>query len=182
MAHLVPPDLLVVAAFSRHVAALDWARNRLLGEFGPVALESPRYAFHHTNYYSATMGTELQKQLFAFVDLIDPARLADIKQRTIAMEAELAKCGQYPEPRPLNLDPGLLNLGKFMLASTKDNAQRIYLRDGIYAEVTLRFQEDAFQPYPWTYRDYQEPFVREFLKQARGFHRQQSAVRGTSPV
>jgi hypothetical protein len=175
--HLVPLDSLVVAAFSRHPAALDWARSRLIAEFGPVDLESPRYAFHHTNYYSATMGMELQKQLLAFAELVDPARLADIKHRTIKLEAELAKSSQFPEPRPLNLDPGLLNLGKFMLASTKDNAQRIYLRDGIYAEVTLRFQDDAFQPYPWTYRDYQEPFVREFLKQARGYYRQQRAVR-----
>jgi hypothetical protein len=58
-----------------------------------------------------------------------------------------------------------------MLASTKDNAQRIFLRDGIYAEVTLHFENDAFQPWPWTYRDYQEPFVRDFLKQGRELYR-----------
>ena len=45
---------------------------------------------------------------------------------------ELAQSGTYSEARPLNLDPGLLQLGKFLLAATKDQAHRIYLRDGIY--------------------------------------------------
>ena len=37
----------------------------------------------------------------------------------------------------------MMTLGKFMLATTKDQAHRIDLRDGIYAEVTLRFQAGA---------------------------------------
>jgi hypothetical protein len=60
-----------------------------------------------------------------------------------------------------------LQLGKFLLASTKDQGHRIYLRDGIYAEVTLRFEGKEFVPWPWTYADYREPMAREFLRQAR---------------
>ena len=74
---------------------------------------------------------------------------------------------KYPEPRPLNLDPGLLLLGKFLLATTKDQSHRIYLRDGIYAEVTLRYTKSEFEPWPWTYADYREPFVHSFLASAR---------------
>lgn len=59
-----------------------------------------------------------------------------------------------------------------MLATTKDQAHRIYVGDGIYAEVTLRFQAGVFEPWPWTYADYREPHVRAFLKQARDFYRQ----------
>ena len=36
--------------------------------------------------------------------------------------------------RRVNLDAGYLCLAKLVLASTKDHAHRIYLRDGIYAE------------------------------------------------
>jgi hypothetical protein len=57
------------------------------------------------------------------------------------------------------------------LATTKDQAHRIYLRDGIFAEVTLRFQAGAFEPWPWTYADYREDFVREFLREARTYYR-----------
>ncbi len=60
----------------------------------------------------------------------------------------MARSDSYPEPRPVNIDPGYLNLGKFLLATTKDQAHRVYLRDGVYAEVTLRYQAGAFEPWP----------------------------------
>ena len=94
------------------------------------------------------------------------------KRRTNEMEKELAASGRFPEVRPLNLDPGILTLGKFLLATTKDQAHRVYLRDGIFAEVTLRYHAGAFEPWPWTYADYREPAVRDFLRSARDFYRQ----------
>jgi hypothetical protein len=118
------------------------------------------------------MGSGLRKTFWAFRDLIEAARLPEIKHATNALEAELARSGTYPEPRPLNLDPGLLELGKFLLATTKDQAHRLYLRDGIYAEVTLRFEAGAFEPWPWTYADYRLSEVRDFLRQARDFYRE----------
>ena len=71
----------------------------------------------------------------------------------------------------MNLDPGLLELGKLILATTKDQAHRIYLRDGIFAEVTLRYHAGAWQPWPWTYADYREPALAEFLQEAREVYR-----------
>jgi hypothetical protein len=166
------PELLVVAAFSRHEAAIAKARERLVRLFGHIGLESPPFEFIQTNYYEATMGSGLQKRFLAFEDLVAADRLAEIKLKTIDLERDLARSGLYPEPRPVNLDPGLLSLGKFLLATTKDQAHRIYLRDGIYAEVTLRFQTGRFETWPWTYSDYQLPAVREFLAQARKRYRQ----------
>jgi hypothetical protein len=118
------------------------------------------------------MGTGLRKNFLVFRELVAADRLAEIKLRTIGLEQELARSGLYPEPRPLNLDPGFLLLGKFVLATTKDQAHRIYLGDGIYAEVTLRFHAGRFEAWPWTYADYQLPEVREFLGQAREWYRQ----------
>lgn len=117
------------------------------------------------------MGAGLRKQLLAFRDLVAPDRLAEIKLHTNALERELVVSGRFPEERPLNLDPGLLDRGKFMLATTKDQAHRIYLRDGIFAEVTLFFRAGAFEPWPWTYADYRLPAVRDFLRQARDEYR-----------
>ena len=124
------------------------------------------------------MGTELRKQIVAFHRLVAPDCLPDVKRLTNALEQELAESGTYPEARPLNLDPGLLVLGKFLLATTKDQQHRIYLRDGIYAEVTLRFQAGAWEPWPWTYADYREPFVRAWLLEARQFYRRRLAEDG----
>jgi hypothetical protein len=169
---LPAPVLLVVAAFSRHVAALDWGSQRLEQAYGPVALAGTPFDFHHTAYYEPAMGSGLRKCLFAFRDLVPAECLPEVKWHTNALEAELARAGTYPEPRPLNLDPGVLSLGKFLLATTKDQAHRIYLRDGIFAEVTLRFEAGAFEPWPWTYADYREPAVREFLGKARDYYRE----------
>jgi hypothetical protein len=172
---LPEPVLLIVAAFSRHRAVLEEVAARLEERFGPVALASPPYAFNHTRYYEPTMGPSLCKQLLAFQNLVAADCLVDVKQCTNSLEAEWAGGGLYPEPRPLNLDPGLLTLGKFMLATTKDQAHRIYVGQGIFAEVTLSFQTGAYEPWPWTYADYREAEVRAFLGQARVYYRQRLA-------
>jgi hypothetical protein len=122
------------------------------------------------------MGCGLRKQFAVFQNLVTPDSLADAKLFTNSLEEELASTKQYPERRPLNLDPGILNLGKFMLATTKDQAHRIYLAKGIFAEVTLRFQQGGFEPWPWTYADYRQTCVLSFMNDAREFYR--STIRG----
>jgi hypothetical protein len=164
------PVLLVAAVFSRHEEALTWARTRLEAEHGPVERASRAFVFDQTEYYAAAMGSDLRKQFFAFRELIASERLAEIKLQTNAFEHELALSGRYPEPRPVNMDPGYLNLGKFLLATTKDQAHRVYLRDGVYAEVTLRYQAGEFKPCPWTYADYRTPGVLAFLQEARSYY------------
>ncbi len=173
--HLPDPVLLVVAIFSRHPDALAWARQRLEQLFSSVTLVSETYNFDQTAYYEPSMGPGLRKQFLVFHDLMPADCLPEVKLHTNAIEEELAHANKYAEARPLNLDPGALTLGKFLLATTKDQAHRIFLRAGIYAEVTLRFQDGAFEPWPWTYADYCLPLVRAFLKEARDFYRHQLA-------
>jgi hypothetical protein len=170
--HVPDPVLLVIAAFSRHDEALRWGQSKLEGLYGHLGLASPDFAFNQTRYYEAAMGPGLRKRFLAFTDLIGADCLPQIKLRTIELEEELARAALFPDLRPLNLDPGLLSLGKFLLATTKDQAHRIHLRDGIYAEVTLRFQAGQFEPWPWTYADYREPAVLAFFSQAREYYRQ----------
>jgi hypothetical protein len=171
------PVLLIVAAFGRQADALRWGRERLELAYGPVALAGEPFAFTHTAYYEPVMGPGLTKQLLAFRNLLTADCLPDVKRHTNALESELAASGRFSEARPVNLDPGVLTLGKFLLATTKDQAHRIYLRDGIFAEVTLRFEAGAFEPWPWTYADYREPAVRAFLGEAREYYRRRLAER-----
>jgi hypothetical protein len=145
-------------------------------KFGPLAFMSLPYEFNQTSYYEATMGRRLRKQFAVFQNLVTADSLTDAKLFTNGLEKELADTKQYSEKRPLNLDPGILNLGKFMLATTKDQAHRIYLANGTFAEVTLRFQQGVFEPWPWTYADYRQACVLSFMNDAREFYRR--AVRG----
>src|ERR1700722_714923 len=119
-------SLLVAACFSRHDEALAWAEEQLQPVYGLIVLRSADYAFHHTRYYEPDMGADLRKRLIVFEPLAPPDCLPAVKRHTIQLEQTLAASGRFSEARPLNLDPGLLQLGKFLLASTKDQGHRIF--------------------------------------------------------
>jgi hypothetical protein len=161
------PVLLLLAAFSRHRAALDWARQRASEAWGSIVRESEAFEFSQTRYYEPTMGAGLRKTFFAFEPLIDPARLVERKLQTNAWEAEYAGRGGHGESRPLNLDPGYVALGKLVLASTKDFCHRIYLDRGIYAEVTLHYRHHRWESHPWTFADYQRDDYQQFFSECR---------------
>ncbi len=165
--HAPAPVLLIIAASSRYDAALEWGRTRCVEKYGPTHSLSSPFDFTETDYYTATMGPGLKKQFFAFEQLIDPAELAGIKCRTNDWEAEYAALGRHAEPRPMNLDPGYITPAKLVLASTKDHAHRIYLREGIFAEVTLAYRQRHWQPLEWTYPDYRRDDYRRFFTECR---------------
>lgn len=165
--HQPEPVLLILAAFSRHEAALDWARHRAEEQWGGVALASPRFQFAETDYYEPTMGRDLWKCFFAFETLVDPAVLVERKIATNDWELDYAKRGGHDEPRPLNLDPGYLTPAKLVLASTKDHAHRLYLARGIYAEVTLYYKDRQWQHRDWTFPDYRREDYRQFFSACR---------------
>jgi len=164
------PVMLVVIAFSRHRRALEWVQDRLAALYGPILVSSLPIPFGQTSYYEATMGPGLERIILVFDNLVPQDCLAAVKLQTNALEQELAVNGEYAESRPVNLDPGILQLGKFLLATTKDQSHRIYLRDGIFAEVTLRFEAGKFQPWPWTYSSYREPMVLAFFEEIRAIY------------
>ena len=161
------PVLLLVAVSSRYDAALLWAQEKIAAEFGPLGAVSAAFDFTETAYYTATMGSDLKKQFVVPAEPIDPGRLAAIKRLTNQWEIDYAAAANHPEPRPLNLDPGYLTLAKLVLASTKDHAHRIYLADGIYAEVTLSYRAREWQPHDWTYPDYRRADFQEFFTHCR---------------
>ncbi|MEX2091532.1 MAG: DUF4416 family protein [Pirellulales bacterium] len=171
MGDIHEPDavLLLFALSSRHEAALDWACERMEQHFGPLALVSDAFDFTETEYYATTMGEGLKKQFIACERQIDPGELGRIKRETNAWENEYAALGQHAEPRPLNLDPGYITPAKLVLASTKDHAHRLYLRDGIYAEVTLAYRQRQWQPLEWTYPDYRRADYQEFFTLCREY-------------
>jgi hypothetical protein len=161
------PALLILAVSSRYAEALEWARQRCAVRHGPIALASESFNFRETDYYAATMGTDLKKQFLVFERPIDPATLAEIKRETNDWEMEYVALGRHAETRPLNLDPGYITPAKLVLASTKDHAHRIYLRDGIYAEVTLAFRQRRWQALEWTYPDYRREDYQLFFTRCR---------------
>ena len=72
-------------------------------------------------------------------------------------------------------EPGYLTEAKLVLATTKDRDHRIYLHDGIYAEVTLNWVRGGWVNQRWTYPDYQRADFQEFFTKCRDYLRQPAA-------
>jgi hypothetical protein len=161
-----PPCRLIVGMLSRNVALFDRAASILAECFGPPDMTSDVLPFDFTDYYAPRMGRDLLRRFYAFGGDYAPEQLAETKRRTNAIEDEFAAADRSV-PRPVNLDPGYVTASKLVLATTKNHAHRIYLRDGIYAEVTLSFHDGAFHPMPWTYPDYRTPAYRAFFESVR---------------
>ncbi len=163
----IPPCVRFIGAFSRSPESLDWLWQRVDETWGTTLLRSPQYAFVESNYYHSTMGEGLIKQFAICSEFYDPSELPSDKNLTNHWEAEFASDHDLGVARPLNIDPGYLGLTKLVLASTKNREHRLYMRDGIYAEVTLAFRSQAWQAMEWTYPDYQREDFQAFFTQAR---------------
>jgi len=136
------------------------ARQSLERIFGEAIMESPPIRWDYTDYYKEELGEPLYRRFIFFKKLIEQDSISTIKLITNEIEKNLSTAGK----RNINIDPGYLTAAKIVLASTKDYSHRIYLKDGIYAEVTLIFKNSRFVPHINTYRDYQdEKFVNVFM-------------------
>ncbi len=162
-----PPCLQFIAAFSKHESALSWLWQRTARQLSPIKLLSPCFPFTESMYYRNAMGEELKKQFAILSDWYDPAELATHKVLCHRWEEELVNEMVSDVERPLNIDPGYMSMTKLVLASTKNREHRLYLRDGIYAEVTLAFRDQQWVPFPWTYPDYQRDDFRVFFHECR---------------
>ena len=147
------PVKLISSMFTADLELLEVARNKLSKTFGRTDYESDLLPFDHTSYYAAEFGEGLMRNIVAFAELVDPGRLAEVKRLTNDLEMGWAREGK----RRINLDPGYVSLAKLVLATTKNHGHRLYLGQGIYAEVTLRYRNKTFRPWEWTYPDYASP-------------------------
>ena len=112
--------------------------------------------------------------IWAFEALIDPETLPEIKLESNRIEARWAVDGK----RQVNLDPGYVSMAKLVLATTKNHGHRIYVGQGIYAEVTLQYRDKAFRPWPWTYPDYGTPRYCELFAHIRQRYLEQVRPKG----
>lgn len=162
----------LVAMLSSNPAHFEAARVQLEKLLGPVELVSPIFSFQPTMYYAQSMGTDLKRCFFAFERFADPGEMATWKIAANQLEAEL-KAALAPDGvpnRPVNIDPGYVTGSKLLLASTKDYPHRIYLRDGIYAEITITFRSGKWISHKMTFPDFESGIYDSFLTLVRDGH------------
>ncbi|HOO55866.1 MAG TPA: DUF4416 family protein [bacterium] len=139
----------------------------LAEEFGEIDMRSDVLDFDFTDFYEGEMGAGLKRVFFAFEKLIDPSEITSIKLKTNELELKFAEIVDDKVMRKVNLDPGYLTPAKMLLATTKDYFHRVYIGDGIYAEVTLVYRRPSFAPFEWTYPDYKTEEYIDFFNKLR---------------
>ncbi len=161
------PVKLIVGILASDERCLAAARDAVFASFGPADLISEAWTFDQTSYYVEQIGPKVLRQFVSIKDLVHPGVLAEVKHRTNAIEQDLAKTLATPYPRPVNLDPGVIEPSKLILASTKNFAHRIYIGQQMYAEVTLVFDKGQWRTLPYTFPDYYRSEYHEFLSLVR---------------
>ncbi len=140
---------------------LEWSINRLSEIWGKPELLSTPVKFDKTDYYDY-ISPDLTRIFLSFPGLVNAGGLADWKHEAIEIEA----LSRQPV-RAVNIDPGYVDGARLILASTKDHAHRIYLRDGIYGEVTMRYRFRKWQSFDYTFPDFASGCYDDFLLKVR---------------
>lgn len=165
------PVKVIIGVLTAEPSILSNVYHQLTHHFGNIDYTSELLTFTSTNYYKDEMGTDIHRQFISFENLIDADTLARNKVITNQVEQSYLSIGTTK--RRVNLDVGYICLAKLVLASTKDHAHRIYLNNGIYAEITLRYYQKTFQPWEWTYPDYRLPTYINIFNHIRSIYREQ---------
>ncbi len=126
--------------------------KRLETEFGAIDYKGEPVAFDTTEYYRDEFGSGLYRGFIAFRGLESPAGLPELKHAAARLEQALAREGK----RVFNLDIGYLDPDKLVLASFKRGPCKLYLRDGVYADLLLRYSKGRFDPFPWAFSDFRD--------------------------
>ena len=146
---------------SQNHELLAWSIERLSEIWGVPEIQSKPVPFDKTDYYHE-IAPDLSRVFLCFPGMVNPEGLTDWKHQAIAIEAQSRK-----PVRAVNIDPGYVDGARLVLASTKDHAHRIYLRDGIFAEVTMRYRFKKWQSFDYTFPDFASGVYDEFLSCVR---------------
>jgi hypothetical protein len=160
--HTFPVQPVLAVLFS-DAKLLPDVRHRLEQTWGPVGFQSDPVPFDITDYYEEEMGPELKRSIWGFEREMDASELVERKKRAREVEEQFARAGD----RQVNLDPGYLDPAKLVLASEKENGQKIYLRDGVFADIILFYEKGDWEPMPWTFPDFSSGRYDEALTRIR---------------
>ncbi len=156
------PVKLIIGLLSMNQELEKIAVDALIEQFGEVDCALAPFRFQQTNYYEDEIGSEPLKSFYSFKKLIQREETVEIKRITNDFELQL-----FDGKRKVNIDPGYMTLGQFFLATTKDQRQRVYIKDGIFIEPCLYFQKRKWHHFEWTYFDYRTELYKDYFLKCR---------------
>ncbi len=110
------------------------------------------------------MGENINKRFIVFKTMIERDYISQVKKITDNIEKEYS----YNNKRKINIDPAILTLENFVLATNKNFTHRIYLKNGVFADLTLIYKKKkGYTELIWTYADYSSDETKQFLNKVR---------------
>jgi hypothetical protein len=157
----VEPVKLFVAVLWAESGPLEKSLEQLSARWGEIDFASADYPFNMTEYYESEMGQNLKRRLVSFRRLASPDCLSTAKHICNDIEDRLS--GE--RGRTINLDIGYLDHNKIVLASFKGAGQKIYLANGVWADMVARYRSGKYCPFEWTFPDFRDGrYDRELLQ------------------
>jgi hypothetical protein len=174
MADAIPfiPVKLVCGVMACEDEIFERAMEHLIQLFGPVDQKSPGFAFDFSDYYEKQMGGRVRRMFLSFAGLVTPEILSTAKLQTNTLEEEM-RLETGEDLRVVNLDPGILSASALVMATAKDFAHRVPLKDGIYAHLEFLFSRDSIRTLEWTYPDFRTGDYDPFFLDVRRIYLQQ---------
>ncbi|MFH1728160.1 MAG: DUF4416 family protein [Pseudomonadota bacterium] len=151
---------------------LEEAINLLEAFLGKIDYRSKAFDFDVTDYYENEMGPDLKRLFVSFEEVGYAGDMVRIKKKAIEMEKELS----LKNSRTVNLDTGYLDFHKLVLASTKFNGPKIYISDGMYADITLIYDNKKFFSPDRCFPDFKDGRYNELFKEIRNIYRRQIRI------
>lgn len=175
MAQVSPatPVKLFIVTLHRNSEVFDQALNRLKALWGESDFISESFPFDETRYYEQEMGPGLERRFLSFEPLVQPDQIVDVKLQTNRLEKEFADGSS----RTINLDPGYLDHYKVVLPSAKFGGQKIYMRDGIYADMTLVMYKGKWESFAWGFPDFKSGRYDRVLSKIRDLYKAQLSLK-----
>ncbi len=159
----VDPVKLLVGILWAQPGPLQDAAEMLTQNWGSIDFTGPDHPFDITNYYEPEMGGSLYRRLVTFAGLVPPDILVEAKHTCNAIEDKLAGA----RGRLVNLDIGYLDHNKIVLASFKGAGQKVYIKDGVWADLVARYRGGRYAPFEWTFPDFKDGRYDQELLQIR---------------
>ena len=159
--------MFVVSILTREQSLIGEVTNNIEDLLGKTGLKSEFFTFDHTDYYEKEMGNNLNRLWLCFNNLSIPEKLVEIKLKVFEIEKKFSDSNG----RIVNLDPGYLDLHRLVLASFKEAGDKIYLSEGIWAHIVLRYFKKEFYAPEHSFSDFKENIFNPFFKKARLYYR-----------
>ena len=124
----------------------------------------------YTFFYNEEMGENIKinARIISFQELRPQYYLADAKIITNQIEEVFS----YEGKRKVNIDIGFVHHTQFVLASTKHWGNRIYIRRGIYAEITLMYVYGKWTALEYSYENFKGQEYQQEIQKVRELYMQ----------